>query len=360
MTMRSGDGPGRTFAAAAMVGVSLAVAGLVITRLAVAADAPPRRPTTRPAATRPAATRPQADVGSAKSGPARAGPVKTGHQTLTFADRSPLSANKVMTDRLGWVQGVVRGPDYKADYRLADETFDAYVPDGYTGDRPFGLVVFVSPGPAGGLGPIDARRGWKAEIDRHELIWVGPNNVGNSRPTLPRLGLAIDAAVNAQARFRVDPDRVYVMGVSGGGRVASMLGVAFADVFRGGGAYIIGCDFYKRERSREQPGSFAQTYFTPPKQVLDPAKRRSKHVFVTGDTDGNRDQTQTYFAAFRREGFEHCTYLQVPGVGHEPPPQEWFAKAMAALDERLPPVPPLPGPKTKPAAPPPTKVPAKR
>jgi hypothetical protein len=221
--------------------------------------------------------------------------------------------------------------DLSADYKLEEESFEVYVPASYTGERAYGLVVFASPSPSGGLDALDRNFGWQAALDKHELIWVGANNAGNDRSVFPRLGLPIDAAANMQARYRIDPQRVYVAGISGGGRIASMLAVTCPDVFRGGGFYMIGCNFYRVEKSKEKEGTYAASFYPPPPKVLAEAKR-SKHVFLTGDTDPNRDQTQVYYEAFQHDGFAHCTYLQVPNVGHQPPPREWFEKAIEALD----------------------------
>src|SRR4051812_23577755 len=118
-------------------------------------------------------------------------PPKSGYSKLTFSDRSPLSAVKETSTRMGWAGKTIKGVDYNADYKLEEESFEVYVPESYTGERPFGLVVFVSPGPGGGLDRLDQNLGWQAGIDKHELIWVGPNNVGNDRSVFPRLGLPI-------------------------------------------------------------------------------------------------------------------------------------------------------------------------
>jgi poly(3-hydroxybutyrate) depolymerase len=160
-----------------------------------------------------------------------------GYSTRTYSDRSPLSTNAEICARMGWP--LLAEEAAKGDYNLPEESFEVYVPPTYTGDKPFGLLVFVNPGGHGSLKGYE-RLGWKEIIDKHELIWIGPNKVGNDRLVRPRMGLTIDAAVNAQKTFKIDPNRVYVCGVSGGGRVASMLGVGFPDVFRGG-FYIIGC-----------------------------------------------------------------------------------------------------------------------
>jgi predicted esterase len=259
-------------------------------------------------------------------------PPKTGYSSnVKFTDRSPLSAAKETSARMGWAGKTIKGVDLSADYKLEEESFEVYVPASYTGERAFGLVVFASPSPSGGLDPLDRNFGWQAALDKHELIWVGANNAGNDRSVFPRLGLPIDAAANVQARYRIDPQRVYIAGISGGGRIASMLAVACPDVFRGGGFYMIGCNFYRVEKSKEKEGVYQASFYPPPPKVLAEAKR-SKHVFLTGDTDPNRDQTQVYYEAFQHDGFAHCTYLQVPHVGHQPPPREWFEKGIEALD----------------------------
>jgi hypothetical protein len=262
--------------------------------------------------------------GPAGEAPANA-PSKNGSFTLSFTDRSEQSTNGFVATRMGWPLAAEEAA--KVDYNLPDESFEVYVPADYTDQTPFGLLVFVMPSGRGGL-----PENYRALIDKHHLIWVGPNKAGNDRFVRLRMGLAIDAAANMRARYKIDPDRVYVSGVSGGGRVASLLGVGFADVFRGG-FYIIGCDFYHEEKSAEQNGFFKRSYNVPPAKIYNLARKQSKHVFLTGDNDGNREQTQLYYNGFKRDGFEHITYLQVPGMGHRSPDAEWFEKGLAALDE---------------------------
>jgi hypothetical protein len=273
---------------------------------------------------------------------------QTGSFQLTFTKRSDLSTNIELCKRMGW--DLAAQAAAKVDYTLADESFEVYIPPDYTGEKPFGLFVFCSPSPSGRpMGPF------LKSMDAHHLIWIGPNKTGNDRVNRPRMGLMIDAALSMKARYNIDPDRVYVSGVSGGGRIASMLGVGYADIFKGG-FYIIGCNFYRQELSVEQKGAaFPKSYSVPPAKIFNFARKQSKHVFLTGDHDPNREQTEIYYKAFKKDGFEHITYLQVPGMGHRPPDSEWFEKGMAALDEKLPavsakPVTKVQKPTTMPAA----------
>src|SRR4051794_9575740 len=154
----------------------------------------------------------------------------TGAFTLQFTDRSPLSAIKEQVGRFGWRMEQMRGPKDEADYELPKETFDVVVPDAYAPNDPgWGLLVWVSPGGRG-----SPPRAWLDALAKHKLIWIGAERSGNERAIWCRVGLAVDAVVNMQRRFRIDPSRVYVSGMSGGGRSASMIGLAYADVFAGG------------------------------------------------------------------------------------------------------------------------------
>ena len=166
---------------------------------------------------------------------------------------------------MGWVLAAEAAA--KVDYNLADESFEVYVPADYTGEKPFGLFVFCSPSPSGRpMGPF------LKSMDERHLIWIGPNKAGNDRVNRPRMGLAIDAAISMKAKYNIDPDRVYVAGISGGGRIASMLGVGYADIFKGG-FYMIGCNFYRQELSVEQHGAaFPQSYRVPPAIIFNLAQ----------------------------------------------------------------------------------------
>lgn len=268
----------------------------------------------------------------------------TGEFRLTFTQRSDLSTNVEICHRMGWE--LMAEAAAKVDYNLPDESFEVYIPSDYTGEKPFGLFVFVSPSPSGRLMGM-----YRKSMDERHLIWIGPNKCGNDRINRPRMGLPIDAAISMKARYNIDPDRVYIAGVSGGGRIASMLGVGFPDIFKGG-FYMIGCNFYRRELSTEQKGRyFERSYSVPPAKIFAMARKQSKHVFLTGDDDPNREQTDLYYKGFKRDGFDHITYLQVPGMPHRAPDPEWFEKGMAALDEKLPATPVAAKPAVTPAKP---------
>jgi len=253
-------------------------------------------------------------------------PVKTVFFTLTFKERSPHSSPAEVTNRVG-PKGVKKADDYD----LEKESFAVYVPENYTGKKAFGLLVFVSPNGNGDLKGFDRNDdGWSKALYEREIIWVGPNKAGNDRPVLPRLGLSLDAAHNMPKQFDIDPERIYIGGVSGGGRITSWLLLPFPDVFTGGYS-IIGADFYKNLPSKEQQGVYAGTFKAPGPKLLGQA-RKHRYVLLTGDADPNREQMQVIHQTLKKDGWQKVFYFQVPRMGHSAPNGEWFAKGLAALD----------------------------
>jgi len=111
---------------------------------------------------------------------------------------------------------------------LARERLIARPPAGYHPDRPAGLVVWIDPTDRGAPPAV-----LHDVCDELNLVAVGAANSGNGRPFVDRMQLALDAAATAQARFHIHPDRVYLVGFSGGGRIASMMLACFPDLFAG-------------------------------------------------------------------------------------------------------------------------------
>ena len=165
-------------------------------------------------------------------------PNKKGSFTAVFEQYSPLSDTATISNRIG--VSVEPGRIKKHHYDIKKESFEMYVPDSYDSNTPFGLIVWISAGPGG---PIETYQGSKELMDKHKLIWVGANNSGNSEDTYKRrIPLALDAAYNVRKLYNIDPNRIYVGGISGGGRVASRTAFHHSDVYAGG-IFVIGADY---------------------------------------------------------------------------------------------------------------------
>ena len=261
--------------------------------------------------------------------PAMAGDLpEPGRQMVRFEAPAPLITPAEMQHRLGG-----RPPAGFEEIDLAAERFHILMPRVETTEqrtpKAWGLFVFIHPG-----GDGRPHRPWLDVLARHRLIWVGPDAAGNDRDPWSRVRLALQAAHSMCERYPdIDRRRVYVAGVSGGGRIASITAMLWPDVFHGG-VYMVGSNYFRNIRSPARPDAHYRATFPRPRgKAFELTRERSRHVLLTGEQDGNRGQTLgNYRFGYQRDGFRHVTYLQVPGMGHTPPPAAWLEKAIEALD----------------------------
>lgn len=212
---------------------------------------------------------------------------------------------------------------------LATESYFVYVPESYAPERPHGLLVWVSPTDDGAVRRPELR----AELAARRLIWIAAERSGNERAGLDRHALALAAAAAAPRRWSIDPERVFVGGYSGGGRVASQLALLWPERFRGG-LFVMGCNWYAPLAVPGEPGRRWRPSFPAPdrgqRRLL---LRHRRFAFVTAEGDFNRDQTRATEAAARRDGFRRTIYLEAPGGDHVTPlPIDIWRRALAALD----------------------------
>jgi tetratricopeptide (TPR) repeat protein len=257
-------------------------------------------------------------------------PHAVGAFRTTFTERSPPSSPGMYQERFHMTrEGMVQSDPAEGQYDLVTESFEVFVPETYAPDKPAGLLVWISPASSGGL----AREENLAALADHNMIWIGANNSGNDRWHWYRTGLALDAAHNMKKLYNIDPERVYVAGYSGGGRVASALAILYPEVFHGG-AFFFGSNYFRKVPVPNQEGKFWRAGFPPPPdQDLDDLKSRHRFVLVTGEHDFNRDETRANYEMFTREGFEHVAYFEIPGADHGFGLEgEWLARVIEALD----------------------------
>ncbi|MFN3199480.1 MAG: hypothetical protein ACE366_13835 [Bradymonadia bacterium] len=120
--------------------------------------------------------------------------------------------------------GVVR-----LDEDLDTITYDVYVPPGYDGSEPYGLITFINSGNNGG-GP---NGGYRGLLERERLIQIAPDGAGNPVNVDIRMGRALVGTLRAMEIFNIDETRVYAMGNSGGARTANMLLYQYPQLYTG-------------------------------------------------------------------------------------------------------------------------------
>lgn len=273
---------------------------------------------------------------------AGATPHKVGRFKQTFAERDP---NSSLASILGKTGITPTEPAGGAEYRIADESFETVVPQGYSPLLPHGLLVWVNAGDDGGI-----PGGWASLMQKHRLIWIGANRSGNDHdPLRRRMPLALDAVHNMRKLYHIDTNRIYVSGFSGGGRVASSLAMTCPETFSGG-IFVMGVSYWEPMAMPGEPGKkWGIGFGKPGGPTLALARERGRYALMAGEKDFNREQTAAYYEKGYSKELQHVVYLEEPKIGHTLPSEKWYEKAIAFLDAHI--------PKAAPAAPLPVAVP---
>lgn len=261
------------------------------------AAVPPPPPTGKPQP-KPAAPAPVGKPGKVeKVDPATLPPAKPGVTQEPFAETSPLSTNVTLVARLKLSEKV-------ADYDRTGEYFELSVPESYSHDAAWGVVVWVPSGDRPALPD-----GWDAEFAARKLLRVALLKAGNGRNPHDRFRMAVDAVHEVRRRFHIDPKRVWIMGESGGGKIASIAAVAFPDVFAG--VYTVnGVQFYRNVKG--DPGKAYPGVYTPDGKALVAARRDSRIVIAANPMEPSNGLTAQRMAerGFKTDGFRSVKVLE--------------------------------------------------
>lgn len=188
-------------------------------------------------------------------------------------------------------------PDRQIRFRL-------FVP---SGSERNGVLVFVYPNDS-----AEPQPGWTRVLQEHRLIWVAAERFGNSVPTAQRVLAALLALAHVQRTYGVDSQRIYIAGMSGGGRVASRTITQFPTMFRGA-IYIVGADPLADAAQRELIAA-------------------NRYVFLTGRKDFNRREMRSIHRRYGKAGVKGTLWLEFPAFGHEYPSPEQLERAIQFLD----------------------------
>jgi len=251
-------------------------------------------------------------------------------EDMQFTNSAPYGSAPEVTRHFGYT---IPLPDY--DVKL--ERYRLVVPATYSTNAAWGLLVWISPENEAQVPPDLA-----AELGSHRLLVVSAYKSGNDRHPLDRFRLALDATCNMCRNYPIDRKRIFIGGFSGGGRIASMLGVAYGDLFTGT-LCVCGVNFYRPLQSPE--GEQYPATYSPDPGAWARAKQVGRFVLITGETDPNRRSTKCVAeSGFKRDGFKNVRYVEVPGLGHATPDAGVFRSALDYL--ALPGIPsrPVPGP----------------
>lgn len=219
-----------------------------------------------------------------------------------------------------------KDPALDVDFDLPREKFFVVMPKAHKGDEPYGLLVFINPADSCTALP----QGWADVLEKHHMIFVAPQDVGNERAVSRRAGLAVLTACKLPELVRIDPARVYVAGFSGGARVASYVAFLRPSLFSGVFA-LCGIDFPHAVPRVKATENDPYGRFTLDDQRIAEAKKKVKFVLVTGSQDFRYGNILDIFAGgYEADGYA-VKLIDVPGMQHAPCPPNALSDGLAFL-----------------------------
>lgn len=237
------------------------------------------------------------------------------------ADRDGHQQDAKVSDatRIDWVfalsnQSPVEPPaDWLPGYDSTAQTYELYVPKGLKkGDSP-GLVLFISPG--------DRSTGFdslRKVCDERKLLFASPQGAGNNTDSRKRVRIVLDVLDELRREYPVDPDRTYIGGFSGGGRMACAIGFSLPEYF-GGVIPVCAAGDLRDETWLQQ-------------RVID----RLSVAHLTGENDFNRGEVERFRGPMLAAVGVRSKVWVAPKSGHAIPAAPHFAEAVAWLEEGLP------------------------
>lgn len=220
--------------------------------------------------------------------------------------------------RLDWIFAVSNQspaevpPGLLENYDSTKQRFELYVPAGAGSRGAAPLILFISPSQnATGLSQF------RKLCDRQGIVFASPHQAGNQTQGTKRVRIVMDTLDEVRRRLKIDPDRTYIGGFSGGGRIAMTIATALPEYFGGVIPVCAGGQLRTEPWLRERVIS------------------RLRIALLTGENDFNRGEiermTQTLFAGI---GVTSRVWT-AQRIGHAIPSGRTLDEAFAWLEDGL-------------------------
>ncbi len=251
-------------------------------------------------------------------------PAPDGPDPIVFELPKPYTQSTTILDRRT-VRARFKQP-YPALTRIPDhELYRVRLPKDYNPDFPAGVLVWISPSPDGRIptifGPI---------LDKLGFIAIGIDNNGNKRAITDRLANHLDSIESLAAHYRIDRSRIYLTGMSGGGRCSAILLLAFPDLFAGA-VPIAGLDTYHNAPTGD-PGKYWPARLGKPAGRWMKILKNRRIASITGSADANQPEMTVRTELLKRDGIDARIDI-IEGIAHAMPTDEQFADALDWVDQ---------------------------
>jgi dienelactone hydrolase len=229
--------------------------------------------------------------------------------------RSTREASVTPGNSLGNFEGkyprpIRRHPLVQYDFQLKNEAFFLHVPENYDGNEPFGILAFIAPGDSMAL-----PEGWDRVLKDHKLIYLAPQKAGNTYPVSRRAGLTLAGILKLTKMCKIDPNRIYVTGLSGGARVAVRLAFFHPELI-GGALPCGGADFYETvpKVHAQQTDEYGAVSVDPLSILM--TRMKVPFALITGTDDPRHGNLMDlYEGGFTKRNFR-VKLFDVPNMGH--------------------------------------------
>lgn len=221
--------------------------------------------------------------------------------------------------RLDWTfvagtQSLAEAPaDWTSDYQSTAQHYARFIPPSYDARQAYPLIVFISSSksPAGW-------KEWEPICRREGLLFASPHEAGNECPLRRRVRIVLDVLDDVCRHDHVDPDRIYLGGISGGARAACTIAFALPEYF---GGLVPVC---------------AGGEVRPQRWLWHRAAERLSTAFITGENDFNRAEVERYWTPILQSADIRTRTWVAPKMGHAMPGPDTLGEAFAWLEADLP------------------------
>jgi predicted esterase len=258
---------------------------------------------------------------AASATPEQLGPDREA-QTLVLA--TPHVESEIVLDTRT-IRAKIRMTYPRLSRTLGEETIRVRLPKGFDPSTPAGVLVWISPNEDGRIPTI-----FEPECDELGLIAIGVDNNGNQRQITDRLQNHLDSIETLATRARIDRQRIYLSGMSGGGRCSGILQLAFPEQFAGA-VPIVGLDSYHNAPTGTV-GQYWPRRLGKPSGIEMRALKDRRIRSITGTVDVNEPEMVLRTKLLKDDGI-NAEIDVIEGMAHTMPSAEHFSAALNWVDE---------------------------
>jgi predicted esterase len=204
-------------------------------------------------------------------------------------------------------------PAWLGGHDSTAQQYQLFVPARKDKAKKLPLIVFVSPGSA-----PSSWSSFERLCRARGFLFAAPSGAGNDCPAKKRVRIVLDVLDDVRRNYPTDPDRTYIAGFSGGGRIACAIAFALPELFGGVMPICASGDLREESWLRQRVGD------------------RLRVALLTGATDFNRGEVERLRGPYLKEvGMTARVWVQ-PGLGHGMPNDKVLGEALTWLDEGAP------------------------